>query len=702
MSQLVKLATCNLNQWALDFDGNLARVKESIRQAKRAQCRFRLGPELEIPGYGCEDHFLELDTIWHSWDCLCELLTELDEDAGDGKKELLTANILCDIGMPVLHRDVIYNCRVYVLDGKILGNPTDLILLRTSAYKKLVEVDTAKLKTPFLAVGRDVDDGRFNIEDIVFVMKRTKQILQFESEGIRPKMYLANDGNYRETRWFTEWHGDLQAVETYYLPPRVLKKLPTTHPRTVPIGIFVLRCNGCVLGAETCEELFTPNSPHITMSLDGVHIITNGSGSHHQLRKLKQRVDLIRSATEKSGGIYLYANQLGCDGGRCFYDGCAMIWENGNLVAQGSQFGLKEVEVQTGVVDVNEVRSFRASFKSRSVQASLNKHKYPRVDVDFDLGCTTTPPQKKSPFREVFLHTPMEEIAFGPSAWLWDYLIRRGYFLPLSGGMDSSSTALLVGIMAQRVYEEVRTGRNPTVLRDLREIVKNANFLPSSGQDVCRQLFFTCYMASQYSGAETRRRAQEVSELIGANHCSICIDKVTDAVQEVFADMTMEVAQNENDSASSKAKAKPLRVKKPDINSSGVENIALQNIQARSRMVMSYFLAQLLPWQVQADGDAAKKVWPGQLLVLGSANVDEALRGYYTKYDCSAADINPIGGIKKVDLKAFLLWGHENYGAARNSSVLRDTAVAEPSAELTGSEGDQKDEVDMGMSYREL
>lgn len=24
--------------------------------------------------------------------------------------------------------------------------------------------------------------------------------------------------------------------------------------------------------------------------------------------------------------------------------------------------------------------------------------------------------------------------------------------------------------------------------------------------------------------------------------------------------------------------------------------------------------------------------------------MDEALRGYYTKYDCSAADVNPIGG----------------------------------------------------------
>jgi hypothetical protein len=38
----------------------------------------------------------------------------------------------------------------------------------------------------------------------------------------------------------------------------------------------------------------------------------------------------------------------------------------------------------------------------------------------------------------------------------------------------------------------------------------------------------------------------------------------------------------------------------------------------------------------------------GWLLVLGSANVDEALRGYLTKYDCSSADINPIGGISKT------------------------------------------------------
>ena len=34
MSNLVRVATCNLNQWAMDFRGNLERIKESIREAK--------------------------------------------------------------------------------------------------------------------------------------------------------------------------------------------------------------------------------------------------------------------------------------------------------------------------------------------------------------------------------------------------------------------------------------------------------------------------------------------------------------------------------------------------------------------------------------------------------------------------------------------------------------------------------------------
>ena len=51
---IATVATCNLNQWALDFGGNLGRIKQSINEARAAGARLRLGPELEIPGYGCE------------------------------------------------------------------------------------------------------------------------------------------------------------------------------------------------------------------------------------------------------------------------------------------------------------------------------------------------------------------------------------------------------------------------------------------------------------------------------------------------------------------------------------------------------------------------------------------------------------------------------------------------------------------------
>ena len=47
----------------------------------------------------------------------------------------------------------------------------------------------------------------------------------------------------------------------------------------------------------------------------------------------------------------------------------------------------------------------------------------------------------------------------------------------------------------------------------------------------------------------------------------------------------------------------------------------------------------------------------GDAVILGgSANVDEALRGYYTKYDCSAADVNPIGGASFWKAVVFSNW----------------------------------------------
>ncbi len=170
-----------------------------------------------------------------------------------------------------------------------------------------------------------------------------------------------------------------------------------------------------------------PAAPHVRLALCGVEIFSNGSGSHHQLRKLHTRVDLIRSATALAGGVYLYANQRGCDGGRLYYDGCACVAVNGELVAQGQQFALSEVEVVTATVDLDEVVSQRGAFTSMRLQAAA-VDRVPFIDVDFRLcGSSPAGPLRRADAPQpVRYHVPEEEIALGPACWLWDYLRRSG------------------------------------------------------------------------------------------------------------------------------------------------------------------------------------------------------------------------------------------------------------------------------------
>ena len=125
------------------------------------------------------------------------------------------------------------------------------------------------------------------------------------------------------------------------------------------------------------------------------------------------------------------------------------------------------------------------------------------------------------------------------------------------------------------------------------------------------------------------------------------------------------------------------------------EDLCLKNIQARSRMVLSYLLAGLIPVKYMNN--------KGFVLVLSSTNLDEALTGNLTKYDCSSADINPIGSFSKVELRRFLRWSARNQGL----KSLEDIANAFPTPELRplcekSGKSVQFDEVDLGVTYEEL
>lgn len=134
------------------------------------------------------------------------------------------------------------------------------------------------------------------------------QTLHFTPE-LCPKRRLLTpfSGNYREHRYFTPWLHRGQ-TEQYHLPRMIQEVVGATH---VTFGDAVISTPDTCFGSETCEELFTVKAPHLDMSLDGVELFSNSSGSHFTLQKLDTRLQLITEATRKCGGIYLYANQQG-------------------------------------------------------------------------------------------------------------------------------------------------------------------------------------------------------------------------------------------------------------------------------------------------------------------------------------------------------------------------------------------------------
>ncbi len=143
---IVKIATCSLNQSALDFEGNKRNIIRSIQLAKENGCKIRLGPELEVTGIECEDHFHELDTFQHSWEVLEDIL-----------KSGVTDGILTCTSLPVIHKNISYDCGVMLFNSQILL--------------------------------------------------------------IHPKGHLAEDGNYREGRWFVPWQVKQGAdLEDFVLP----------------------------------------------------------------------------------------------------------------------------------------------------------------------------------------------------------------------------------------------------------------------------------------------------------------------------------------------------------------------------------------------------------------------------------------------------------------------------------------------------
>jgi NAD+ synthase (glutamine-hydrolysing) len=109
------------------------------------------------------------------------------------------------------------------------------------------------------------------------------------------------------------------------------------------------------------------------------------------------------------------------------------------------------------------------------------------------------------------------------------------------------------------------------------------------------------------SSPETRSRAKDLATAIGSYHLDLNIDGPYQAIVLLFSMVTSYFPR--------------YRV----YGGTSASNLALQNVQARLRMVLSYMFAQLLPTVRGRNANNPENPSPGGLLVLGSANVDESL-----------------------------------------------------------------------------
>ena len=102
------------------------------------------------------------------------------------------------------------------------------------------------------------------------------------------------------------------------------------------------------------------------------------------------------------------------------------------------------------------------------------------------------------------------------------------------------------------------------------------------------------------------------------------------------------------------------------------ERISLANIKARCRMIVLYYFAN-----VQGR------------LVAGTSNKSEMLMGYFTKYGDGGADLEPIGGLFKTQVRQL----------ARKLGIPEGIILKAPSAGLWKG---QTDEGELGITYDRL
>ena len=271
--------------------------------------------------------------------------------------------------------------------------------------------------------------------------------------GLVPKTYLPNYNEFYERRWFSSSE-DLQ--QKTVMPA----ELGLCGDEPIPVGrdiLFVIG-EGTVLGAEVCEDLWTPMPPSTMMSLNGAEVIINLSASNETVGKRSYRRDLVRHQSSVCGCVYTY-----CSSG-CTESTSDLVFSGHSIIAAGGSVLTENRElIQTDYMlvhdaDLGKIRSKRRHNKSVKDAVSIYSKVEPMRRVHCGCGSLrsdgTLFRYDKTPFvpeRKEELAERCRSIFAIQVAGLKQRLATVGgkAVIGVSGGLDST-LALLVAVEAMR------------------------------------------------------------------------------------------------------------------------------------------------------------------------------------------------------------------------------------------------------------
>ncbi len=232
--------------------------------------------------------------------------------------------------------------------------------LITGAKCALNEISEASMNTPALiVVGAPVKICGQLYNCAVFM--GGGQVL-----AIVPKTFLPNYAEYYEKRWFSS-SMDLDATSISS------RELGVEGEYDIPVGRdIVLDINGqYTIGAEICEDAWTPLPPSTMLALSGAEIIVNLSASNEVISKRKYRRDMVIMHSARTIGAYAYCSAgSGESTTDLIFSGHCIIAENGRLLKESEQL-IEDEGMTIADVDLGRIRADRQKDKSFKDCAAL-------------------------------------------------------------------------------------------------------------------------------------------------------------------------------------------------------------------------------------------------------------------------------------------------------------------------------------------